>query len=947
MRAILTCLLVLLFGSASFAQGALPPPPPKTINIYNNEPAGGKTIYPVISLGNKPVDNWLIAWFLNCNCYPGGASAIIPPGPNQTKFATTPDRNYFLFVNGAAGIPPGGSAIVTLPFFSQLVTPANGNIQNGFIDWWNGGRVFIYDDQSQVQTFFAGSTQLDHVPTPPSLSCTLPTGSCSQLQITYRSDDPAPNDHYQLTEFTFADALTGSWPYVIKTAGVGYNISSVDHTYLPIAMAPIRAAPQIPYIGTIMSVTSFRAILNSWLGVGPMPGSAGKGWPLFKGSDATNPDDTYIAPRIPGAFNAISGQNPYSASSDLAIDCKLGTGQSPSGPCTPLNLMLGIYDGCLTSTAGICQYYNPLINGDGQVPPPSNAGLFATSYATWFANSCRLTTLPNTPLQFAQQVYGWVPFTQDNGTPGCAGAILNPLSVSAGTQANFNTLLNSYINNLQTAGSKQTPSFNPYVLLVLDPAYLNEAAYAFSVNDTIGFQSYVASGIYITFSGDGVHCPQLPVCVPLDPTKKVTVNLGVLRTGVAQWNSISLCDPTVPIPVDPSFSSIAFFPQLNQLPCTIQVFDLANQLHSFVLNQQPPLTLGPVSNCSFPRYPNWCIDTKIVDSNDINTAADTPGPRQSTHDLNGDGYSDILWSNTSTGESLVWLTSCITQAPPSSCTVTDAGDLGSLLGYASSGQRDVDRDGKADLLWQQTSGNGQGNLSAWFMNGTSVVPPPPPRAQTWLVGQLAGWRVVGTADFNNDGMGDLLFQDGNNNYAVWLLQGIACPCPPGNGIIATGAVGNLPGWSVVGTGDFNGDGIADILWRDGSGNVAIWYMNGVGPIKGSVAVGNVPTTWSVKGTGDFNNDGMADIAWQDTSGNLAIWLMNGGAVLQSTGLGNVPNSYTLAATGDYNRDGNSDLLWLDASGNVSVWFMNGTSVTSTAFVGNMPTPWTILSTNSD
>jgi hypothetical protein len=35
-------------------------------------------------------------------------------------------------------------------------------------------------------------------------------------------------------------------------------------------------------------------------------------------------------------------------------------------------------------------------------------------------------------------------------------------------------------------------------------------------------------------------------------------------------------------------------------------------------------------------------------------------------------------------------------------------------------------------------------------------------------------------------------------------------------------------WQIVGTGDFNGDGQVDILWRyNGSGGAnAVWYMNG-------------------------------------------------------------------------------------------------------------------------
>src|SRR5262249_23908746 len=79
-------------------------------------------------------------------------------------------------------------------------------------------------------------------------------------------------------------------------------------------------------------------------------------------------------------------------------------------------------------------------------------------------------------------------------------------------------------------------------------------------------------------------------------------------------------------------------------------------------------------------------------------------------------------------------------------------------------------------------------------------------------------------------------------------------------------------WSVVGTGDFDGDGKADILWHDTSGNVPIWFMNGT-TISSGALLGNIPATWSIVGTGDFNGDGKSDILWRDTSGNVAVWLI--------------------------------------------------------------------------
>ncbi|HAF14676.1 MAG TPA: VCBS repeat-containing protein, partial [Blastocatellia bacterium] len=50
---------------------------------------------------------------------------------------------------------------------------------------------------------------------------------------------------------------------------------------------------------------------------------------------------------------------------------------------------------------------------------------------------------------------------------------------------------------------------------------------------------------------------------------------------------------------------------------------------------------------------------------------------------------------------------------------------------------------------------------------------------------------------------------------------------------------------IVGSGDFNGDRKADILWQDTSGARAIWLMNGT-VRSSSVSLGTVPTSWSIR-----------------------------------------------------------------------------------------------------
>jgi hypothetical protein len=302
--------------------------------------------------------------------------------------------------------------------------------------------------------------------------------------------------------------------------------------------------------------------------------------------------------------------------------------------------------------------------------------------------------------------------------------------------------------------------------------------------------------------------------------------------------------------------------------------------------------------------------TFSVDSDDVFPTA--------THDLNGDGESDILWRDSS-GNTAAWLMN--------GAQILQSGSYGVVPStWSIVGQRDFNYDGRYDVIWRDTSGN----LAIWLLNGLQIL-------QTGGLGNVpTTWTIAGTADFNGDGLGDLLWKDTSGNVAIWLLNGFV--------IIQAGGLGNVgTSWSVAGTADFNGDRMSDILWKDTSGNLAIWYMNGL-QILGTQGLGNVGTSWSVAGTGDFDNDGRWDILWRDTSGNVAIWLASG----PTGGLGNVPTNWIIAQTGDYNGDGKSDLLWRDTStGNTAIWYMNGLQILQTAGLGNIPISWTIQGVNAD
>jgi hypothetical protein len=256
----------------------------------------------------------------------------------------------------------------------------------------------------------------------------------------------------------------------------------------------------------------------------------------------------------------------------------------------------------------------------------------------------------------------------------------------------------------------------------------------------------------------------------------------------------------------------------------------------------------------------------------VRTVVDTSWKIAGTGDFNGDGKADVFWRNTSTGENYVYLMN--------GTTIQNEGYVRAVAdqNWEVAGVGDFNGDGRDDILWRNTS---TGENYVYPMDGLAILP------SEGYVRTVAShhWQVVGVGRFDAGPTADILWRNSRTgeNY-VYLMNGTAITA---EGYIRTVAALE---WQVAGVGDFTGDGLSDILWRNVlTGENYLYPMNGTTILAGENYVRTVADlNWRIAAVGDYDGNGNADVLWRNASnGDNYAYFMQGTNIVNEGYLRNV------------------------------------------------------------
>jgi hypothetical protein len=460
--------------------------PNMTVKIYNNSTTDN--IFPVLFAGaESATDTWIQACFQLRDAQVEGN-----PYPRASQ--------YRMYINccssGENGIPPGGSATITLPLYSPLVGTIDPKRPGQLIDWWQGGGINFYRTTAAeripptVLQQHWDADQKGNAITPVN---NPPTCASCNLHF-FKAPTSIPNsDPQQLTEHSLGaqpinpeHTKPGQPARLWVPDNVDYDVSYVNYVYMPMVMEPF-GNPLIGYIGSPSTLGSFNAATGKWY-ASPL----GADWPLYKGIDGKP-----ITDKIPSALEIFLNTAAFD-NTDVFMPAPVNS--------QPLIAMAKEWEACVNQNGGdkICpliRSVTALLNANYENYERVGTLDRHTWKDVW---GCTGEPVKKTERLLLAHLYGWTPFLENCKNTGANQLYHTPGYEDPKRPRNYEAVkadfdqLQYWVDVLKADYGK----FDPYVALIHGPDYLYAPyTYAYSVDDAVGNMQTDGTGLIIAVGG--------------------------------------------------------------------------------------------------------------------------------------------------------------------------------------------------------------------------------------------------------------------------------------------------------------------------------------------------------------------------------------------------------------------------------------------------------------
>ena len=318
---------------------------------------------------------------------------------------------------------------------------------------------------------------------------------------------------------------------------------------------------------------------------------------------------------------------------------------------------------------------------------------------------------------------------------------------------------------------------------------------------------------------------------------------------------------------------------------------------------------------------------------------------QGLADFNGDGHVDILWRSKPDAQSNYRLRMTLLNGT----NLIPNGDSGPILESLPTNWKvisllDQNGDGKADLWFQWMGTPLKDNLSVWTMNGAarlagtyqdrSFIQDGLSLSGSYGSGTLSDRKTI-TA-WRDRGTGTLMLRSMDNKGGEsiqWIQEAETKDLNRvSQQMLQRTLTERVIPQNLSGT-------QTDVVWRSQidaqNTQLGYWRFNETEYLGSTTIGGTIDSRWSVETTGDFDGNGVEDLIWYDkVDHSYAIWYMNQsagpvGAFLTAggTSIKRSKQDWTIVGAQEIDGDGKAELLWQNKDLSSIVYWKLGATVT--------------------